>query len=177
LCDDNKGLLLAWDTKHNVISLITMVTKVYLQTDNQSKFIICEEPVMIHLTKKQLLLGLHSAKIQIFKTLPLPQLNKGSRKCSSATQHRTVPPKMQFSDATSYSVTQNAVQRHNIVQCHPKCSSATQHCTMPPKMQFSEATLYSVTQNAVQRHNILQCHPKCSSATQHCTVPPKMQYR
>jgi hypothetical protein len=165
-----KELLLAWDTEYNVISLITMVTKVYPQTDNQSKSIICEEQVMIHLTEKQLLLGLHWAKIQIFKTLPLPQLNKGSRKCSSATQHRTVPPKMQFSDTTSYSATQNAVQRHNILQCHPKCSSAI-HRTVPPKMQFID-TSYSATQNAVQRY-IVQCQPKCSSAI-HRTVPPKM---
>ena len=95
-----KELLLAGDIEYNVIRLITMVTKVYPQTDNQSKFIICEEQVMIYLTKKQLLLGLHSVKIQIFKALPHPQLNKGSRKCSSATQHNTVPPKMQFSDTT-----------------------------------------------------------------------------
>ena len=54
-----KELLLAWDTEYNVTSLITMVTKVYPQTDNQSKFIIREEQVMIHLTKKQLVLGLH----------------------------------------------------------------------------------------------------------------------
>jgi len=135
-----KELLLAGDAECNVIRLITMVTKVYPQTDNQSRFIICEEQVMIHLTKKQLLLGLHSVKIQIFKTLPHPQLNKGSRKCSSATQHCTVPAKMQFSDTTQYSPTQNAVQRHNTVQCQPKCSSATQHSTMPAKMQFSDTT-------------------------------------
>jgi len=54
-----KELLVAWDTEYNVIRLITMVTKVYPQTDNQSKFIICVEQVMIHLTKKQLLVGLH----------------------------------------------------------------------------------------------------------------------
>ena len=54
-----KELLLAWDTEYNIIGLITMVTKVYPQTDNQSKFIIREEQVMIHLTKKQLVLGLH----------------------------------------------------------------------------------------------------------------------
>jgi hypothetical protein len=54
-----KELLLAWNTEYNVISLITMVTKVYSQTDNQSKFIICEEQVMIYLMTKQLLLGLH----------------------------------------------------------------------------------------------------------------------
>jgi hypothetical protein len=95
-----KELLLAGHIEYNLIRLITMVTKVYPQTDNQSKFIICEEQVMIYLTKKQLLLRLHSVKIQIFKALPHPQLNKGSRKCSSATQHNTVPPKMQFSDTT-----------------------------------------------------------------------------
>jgi hypothetical protein len=54
-----KELLLAWDSEYNVISVITMVTKVYPQTDNQSKFIVCEEQVMIHPMTQQLLLGLH----------------------------------------------------------------------------------------------------------------------
>jgi hypothetical protein len=73
-----------------------MVSKVYSQTDNQSKFIVCEEQVMIHLMTKQLLLGLHSAKIQIFKTLPPATTKQGFQK-------------MQFSDTTLYSATQNAV--------------------------------------------------------------------
>jgi hypothetical protein len=102
-----KELLLAWDTECNITRLITMVSKVNSLTDNQSKFIVCEEQVMIHLMTKQLLPGLHSAKIQIFKTLPLPQLNRASRKCSSATQHCTVPHKMQFSDTILYSATQD----------------------------------------------------------------------
>jgi hypothetical protein len=65
-----KELLLTWDTECNVISLITMVTKVYPQTDNQSKFIICEEQVMIHLTKKQLLLGCIQLKYRYLKHSP-----------------------------------------------------------------------------------------------------------
>jgi hypothetical protein len=47
-----KEVLLACDTKYNVIRLIIIATKMYPQTNNQSKFIICKEKVMIHLSKK-----------------------------------------------------------------------------------------------------------------------------
>jgi hypothetical protein len=53
-----KELLLACNIGHNVIRLITMARKMYLETDNQSTFIIYTEQVMIQDTKKQLLLGL-----------------------------------------------------------------------------------------------------------------------
>jgi hypothetical protein len=89
-----KELLLACNAGHNVIRLITMATKLYPQTDNQSTFIIYKEQVMTQHSNKQLLLGLRRTKIQIFKIIPLRQINKGSRKLDSTAKHITVSTKI-----------------------------------------------------------------------------------